>query len=283
MLLLKGGNLMKIKFSSSRFSSNLIVLFLMVSVIFILSSMFRNPAYAENQRRSYTNDARPIISSPPAHTENQKKQFTDDFRIDECTFLASGQNPYFIPLVPGAQLTLAGEEGKEAVVVVITVLEDTKNITLDSGTIIARVIEESETKDGELVEVSRNWFAICEETNSVFYFGEDVDIYEGGIIVSHDGSWEAGVDGATPGIMMPGTVLLGSRYYQEIAEGVALDRAEHIAMDVTVDSLAGTFENCLQTLETTPLEPYAKDTKIYAPGIGLVVDGSLTLVEYVEP
>lgn len=218
-----------------------------------------------------------------AWADSEKKEFTTDFRTDECTFVATGQNPYFIPLVPGAQLTLAGVEGKEEVVVIITVLEDTKNITLDSGTIVTRVVEERETKDGELAEVSRNWFAICEETNSVFYFGEWVDNYEGGVIVDHEGSWEAGVDGAMPGIMMPGTILLGSRYYQEVAEDVALDRAENLAMGLTVTTMAGTFENCLKVSETTPLEPYAKDIKVYAPGIGLIIDGTLQLVSYSFP
>ncbi len=223
------------------------------------------------------------IADDCAWADSSKKSFTSEFRIDECTFLTSGSNPYFIPLMTGAQLTLAGIEDKEEVVNVITVLADTKNINLPSGTITARVIEERESADGELVEVSRNWFAICEETNSVFYFGEWVDNYVDGTIDNHEGSWEAGVNGATPGIMMPGTFLLGSRYFQEIAEDVAMDRGENIAMGLAVMTPAGTFTDCVQVFETTPLEPYAKDFKIYAPGIGLIVDGPLRLVDYSVP
>lgn len=252
---------MKERFSMRRIHSTVIVLSLVSLVIFLVSG----------------------LSGDLARAASQKKSFTTDFRVDECTFLTTGSNPYFIPLETGAQLTLAGEEGKEEVVVVITVLEDTKEITLDSGTITTRVIEERETIDGELVEVSKNWFAICEETNSVFYFGEWVDNYEDGTIDNHEGSWEAGVDEATPGIMMPGTFLIGSRYFQEIAEDVAMDRGENLAMDLTVWTPAGTFEDCVQILETTPLEPNAKDIKIYASGVGLVVDGPIRLVDYNLP
>ena len=78
-------------------------------------------------------------------------------------------------------------------------------------------MRERETADGELVEISRNYFAICRPSNSVFYFGEDVNIYENGEVVSHEGAWLAGVNGAREGMIMPGTVLIGARYFQEIA------------------------------------------------------------------
>jgi hypothetical protein len=144
------------------------------------------------------------------------------------------------------------------------------------------VVEEREFEDGELAEVSRNFFAICEKTNDVYYFGEEVDIYEDGEIVSHDGAWLAGVDGALPGIVMPGSFLLGSRYYQEVAPGVALDRAEHTAEGLVVETGAGEFEGCVEIIETSPLEPGAESRKLYCPGVGLVADDDLVLVEIGE-
>ena len=93
----------------------------------------------------------------------------------------------------------------------------------------------------------------------------------------------SGVDGAEAGIIMPGTVLLGSRYYQEIAPDVALDRADHVAMGLTVETEAGTFEDCLEVRETTPLEPGGLSIKFYCPGIGLVIDVPTELVEYTDP
>ncbi len=134
----------------------------------------------------------------------------------------------------------------------------------------------------------------------MFYFGEEVFICDSGILgsypnyycsdpeeeVSNEGEWLAFEDAEEgggfnmPGIMMPGTVLLGSRYFQEIAPGVALDRAEHVALneEFYIDDYES--NRCLLVEETTPLEPNARDEKVYCPGIGLVKDGSLVLIHY---
>jgi len=110
-------------------------------------------------------------------------EFTTDFRLDKCRFVTWGNNPYF-KLWPGYQLVLEGfeppeEEGEEGEFVraVITVLWDTEVIDLRDegiGRVKTRVVEEREWVDGELVEVSRNFFARCKQTNDVYYFGEDV-------------------------------------------------------------------------------------------------------------
>lgn len=206
-------------------------------------------------------------------------EFTDEFFIEDCTFATTGRNPYWFPLEPGWVFHYEGEDEGEEVALRITVLDE----TFEVDGVETRVVEEYETADGELVEISRNFFAFCVETGSVFYFGEEVDIYEEGEVVSHDGAWLAGEDGAEPGIIMPGTVLLGSRYFQEVAPGIALDRAEHVAMDLIVETDAGTFGGCLRVDETTPLEPGDISVKIYAPGLGLIVDDVLEIVEVVEP
>lgn len=210
----------------------------------------------------------------------EQHAFTEDFFIERCTFANTGSNTYFV-LEPGFQLTLEGFEGKEEVVLVITVLDQLEMV----DGVMTRVVEEMETKDGELAEISRNFFAICMETGNAFYFGEEVDIYEDGVIVSHEGAWRAGEsndDGevAMPGVIMPGSPFLGARYFQEIAPDVAMDRAEVIRLDAVVETLAGVFPRSLETEETSPIEPQAKDTKMYAPDIGLVVDGPLTLTSY---
>lgn len=201
--------------------------------------------------------------------------YTDSFLLNGCTFRSTGSTPYWV-LEPGFRLVLEGDDDGEHAVVEITVLEETETI-LGRET---RVVEEREWKDGELVEVSRNFLAICEENCGVFYAGEDVDIYEDGEIVSHDGAWRGGVDGARGGLLFPGLPLLGARYYQEIAPGVALDRAEIVGVAETLDTPAGRFTRCVRTRETTPLEPGAEDFKVYAPGIGLVKDGPLLLSSY---
>jgi hypothetical protein len=203
----------------------------------------------------------------------QEPQFTADFRWELCRFSTRGHNPYFI-LEPGRKLSLRGQEDDERVRVEITVLHETEVV----AGVVTRVVEEREWVDGELVEVSRNFFARCRQTNDIFYFGEDVDNYENGRIVSHEGTWRAGERDALPGLIMPGTFLLGARYFQEIAPGVALDRAEHVAMGLKVQTPAGQFNHCVRIRETTPLEPGAVSIKIYCPDIGLVVDDVVRLI-----
>ncbi len=202
---------------------------------------------------------------------NENNSFTTEFGIDKEELSSIGRNPYFI-LEPGYQLIFEG--GNERLV--ITILKETKMI----DGIETRVLEERESKNGQLVEVSRNFFAISKRNNSVFYFGEEVEIYKNGKIVDHEGAWLSGEKGAKFGLIMPGQVLLGARHYQEIAPGAAMDRAEIVGLNETVQTPAGEFKNCLKVEETTPLEPGEKEYKYYAPGIGLIQDGSLKLVKY---
>ena len=159
---------------------------------------------------------------------------------------------------------------------IITVLDETRMV----DGVETRVVEERETKGGNLIEVSRNYFAISKRTNDVFYFGEDVDIYKDGKVVSHSGAWLSGVNGARFGLFIPGQPSVNARYYQEVAPGVAMDRVEIISLTETVKTPAGEFKNCLKIKETTPLEPGVTDYKYYTPGIGLVQDGSMKLVKF---
>ena len=212
-----------------------------------------------------------FLALPDAVSAHQPG-YTESLMLDTCGgFSSIGRNPFFI-LEPGRRLTLTGQEDGVEVRVTIRVLDRTKTV----NGVSTRVVEERETHEGELAEVSNNYFAICKRNNSVVYFGEDVDIYEDGAIVGHDGSWRAGANGAKPGIIMPGTVLLGARYHQEIAPGVAQDRAEIVSLGEVVQTPAGEFRKCLKTLETTPLEP-GQGFKWYAPGVGLIQDGVLKL------
>jgi hypothetical protein len=204
-----------------------------------------------------------------------ENEYTSTFRAEDCTFTSTGRNPFFI-LEPKYQLVLSGEEPGEAAEVAITVLNETRDV---NGT-ETRVVEERETLGGELAEISRNFFAICEETNSVFYFGEEVDDYENGILIAHEGAWLAGEGANKAGVIMPGTILLGARYYQEIAPDVALDRAEIIDMGGVIQTPSGDFTDTLITQETNPLEPDVAELKYYAAGIGLIQEEDLKLERY---
>jgi predicted lipase len=206
------------------------------------------------------------------------EEWTASFDLENCDFASTGENSYFI-LEPGYQVILEGEEDEEELQLTMTVLDETKVV----DGVETRVVEEKESEGGNLVEVSRNYFAICKPTNDAFYFGEDVDIYEDGEIVSHEGAWLAGQNGAKAGMIMPGKVEVGMKYYQEIAPGVAEDRAEIVSVNNTLDTPAGNFQNVLKTEETNPLEPNEKEYKFYAPGIGLIQEEGLKLVNYMQP
>jgi hypothetical protein len=203
-----------------------------------------------------------------------KAGWTDTFAVDKKDLLSVGSNKYF-RLEPGYTLVLA--KGKERLV--ITVLEETR---LVDG-VETRVVEERESKGGQLVEISRNFFAFGSTDHGVYYFGEEVDIYKDGKVVGHEGAWESGKNGARFGLMMPDRPEVGARFYQEVAPGVAMDRAEIVSLDASLKTPAGEFKGCLKVAETNPLEGGAKEHKLYAPGIGLIKDGSLLLVEYGLP
>jgi hypothetical protein len=194
-----------------------------------------------------------------------------EFGLGERTLVSTGKNPFFI-LEPGFQQTLEGKTAK----LLVTVLDETKEV---QG-ITTRVVEEREWKRGTLVEVSRNYFAIDPETNDVFYFGEEVDMYKNGKVDNHSGAWLAGENGAKAGLIMPGKPVMNMKYYQEIAPGVAMDRAEVISINETFETPAETFSNCLKTREGTALNPLEKEYKTYAPGIGLIQDQNLRLTGY---
>lgn len=206
---------------------------------------------------------------------SSEPNWTDTFPVEE--FSSTGANPYFI-LRPGHFLILEGTEDGKKIQLAISVLNKTE--TVDG--IETRIVEarEKNVTDDKLIEVSRNYFAVGKKTNSIYYFGEDVNMYKDGQITSHKGSWQSGIRGARFGVFMPGIALVGSRYYQEVAPGIAMDRAENVSLTERVETAAGSFTNCLLVRESTPLEPALRDSKIYADGIGLVQDNKLKLVKY---
>jgi hypothetical protein len=198
--------------------------------------------------------------------------FVENVDISICAptagpFTLDIDNPYY-PLLPGTQLVLEGGDVR----LEITVLDDSETV----AGVTTRVLEERETEDGELVEVSRNFFTQAPD-GSVCYFGEDVDIYEAGAVVSHAGAWRAGVNGALPGILMPASPAAGMAFRQEIAPGVAEDRAVIEAAGETVTVPAGTFSSTIRFLETTPLEPGSTSVKVFARDVGLIVDDAVRL------
>jgi hypothetical protein len=211
-------------------------------------------------------------------------EFTDQFPISACAFESQGNNAFF-RLIPNRQLYLSNVrcfgagECDELVELWITVLPETHDIRFSHNgkrmAVRTRVVEEYETTDGEVEEISHNYFASCKPMNDVYYFGEDVWDGDGHKLPD---AWLAGRSGARPGIIMPDRAfLLGARYYQEIAPN-AQDRGEHTSMGFDVEVPAGVFRNCVEITETSPLEPGHESLKTYCPGVGMVRDGELELI-----
>jgi hypothetical protein len=207
----------------------------------------------------------------PQDVNVSRQDWKEEFNIADRKLVDTGESKYFI-LSPGFQTILESQNAK----LIITVLDETKEI----NGVSTRVIEEREGKNGELIEISRNFFAIDQETGDVFYFGEEVDIYDKGKIVDHSGAWMAYENGNQPGLIMPGKPEVGMKYYQELAQGIAMDRAEVISISETFKTPAGEFKNSLITEESSKLKPTPREYKTYAPGIGLVQDESMKLVSY---
>lgn len=202
--------------------------------------------------------------------------FTPNLDIAVCQPAAGNlsstiTHPYF-PMTVGRQWVLEGDDQGQAVLLQVTVLPDTE---LVAG-IYTRVLEERETVGGALLEVSRNFFVQTGD-GTVCYYGEDVDIYANGVIVSHDGAWRAGVSGAMPGIFMPATPAAGQAFEQEVASGIAQDRVTIKAVGETTVVPLGTYSTTIRFKETTPLEPGASSTKVYASGVGPLVDDIVRL------
>jgi hypothetical protein len=135
----------------------------------------------------------------------------------------------------------------------------------------ARVVHDKVTaSDGALVEDTLDWYAQDAKGN-IWYLGEDTKEYENGKVTSTEGSWQAGVDGAQPGILLPATPRPGLAYRQEYYKGQAEDAAQVLSLDKRARVPFGAFSDVLVTKDFTPLQPELLEHKFYAPGVGPVM------------
>lgn len=181
--------------------------------------------------------------------------------LEAADFVDRIDNP-FLPLVPGSRWVY--ESGAERVEVVV--LEETRDILGITATIVRDTVSE----EGEVVEDTFDWFAQDRDGN-VWYLGEDSKEYEDEV-VSTAGSWEAGVDGAQPGIIMQASPRVDVGYRQEYYVGEAEDLAQVLRLDGKASVPFGSFENLLVIQEWNPLEPRVIENKYYARGVGLVLE-----------
>jgi hypothetical protein len=192
----------------------------------------------------------------------KKAEETYNPTIDPANFVAKVDNQYY-PLKPGTTFFYEGQKEGGTQTTEVYVSHRTKKIL----GVTCVEITDNVSVDGKLVEATLDWYAQDKDGN-VWYFGEDSKEYENGEVVSTAGSWEAGVDGAKPGIIMKANPQIGDSYRQEYYKGQAEDMAEVLGLNESTTVPYGSFNNCLKTKDYTALEPGVVENKYFAPGVG---------------
>jgi hypothetical protein len=209
----------------------------------------------------------------------------EQVELDPADFTSEIDNPW-MPLRVGARWVYRetdGEGGEQKVEV--TVLDEAREVM----GIEVRVVHDVVTEAGEPVEDTFDWYAQDADGN-VWYLGEETKEFENGKVATTAGSWEAGVDGAQPGILVPAEPEDGMTYRQEHYAGEAEDAAEVLSLDERVEVTFGSFDGVLMTKDFTPLEPEILEHKFYARGVGMVLALAISggsdreeLVEFTSP
>jgi hypothetical protein len=210
-------------------------------------------------------------------------QGSEPVKLDPAQFTTEIDNPYW-PMKPGSRwvFTETGGDGSEQKVVV-TVTDRTKTI---ANGVEARVVRDVVSENGEPVEITDDWYAQDADGN-IWYLGEKTAEYRNGEVTTRAGSFEAGVDGAQAGVVIPADPQPGMSYRQEYLEGEAEDQASVLSIDEQVGGPTGHYTDVLMTRDVVPLEPKVNEHKFYAPGVGPVLalsispgSGAETLVSY---
>jgi hypothetical protein len=195
-------------------------------------------------------------------------QGSEPVELDPADFTTRIDNPYW-PMVPGSRWVYRETDEKGTTYdVEVTVTDRTKTI---ANGVEARVVHDVVSQDGQPVEITDDWYA-QDEAGNVWYLGEDTAEYEKGRVTSRAGSFEAGVDGAQAGIIMPVHPSDGMAYRQEYYKGEAEDRAEVLSTQEQVEVPFGHFTGALMTKDLVPTEPKVSEYKLYAKNVGPVLD-----------
>jgi hypothetical protein len=186
--------------------------------------------------------------------------------LNPADFTTAIDNPYW-PMRPGTRWVYRETDTRgteERVVVEVT--HETKEI---ANGIDARVVRDTVSENGQPVEITDDWYA-QDSAGNIWYLGENVTNYRNGKAVNHDGSFEAGIDGAQPGIAMPANPEPGLSYRQEYYQGEAEDRGAVVTVgEEQVQVPFGHFDrDVLMTRDLVPLEPKVQELKFYAPDVG---------------
>jgi hypothetical protein len=195
-------------------------------------------------------------NSSSSSSQKEHKSYTP--HIDPAHFTTKIDNEYF-PMKPGTTFFYEGKGERDE----MSVTHQTKKVM----GVECVVVDDRAWEDGKLIEKTYDWFAQDKE-GTVWYFGEDTKEYENGKVTSTNGSWEAGVDGAKPGIIMQAHPKVGQVYHQEYYPGEAMDMARVMSLEASARVPYGSFDEVLETREWTPLQPGFSERKYYVRGVG---------------
>jgi len=194
-------------------------------------------------------------------------QGSDPVSLDPGTFSATIDNTYW-PMKPGARWTYRETgEGGNVQDVVVTVTSKTKKVR---NGVTARIVRDTVRLDGKVIEDTFDWYA-QDADGAIWYLGEDTAEFKNGRIATREGSFEAGVDGALPGVIIPADPKPGQAYRQEYLKSEAEDNGEVLSTREMADVPAGHFEDMLLTKDTNGVEPDVLEYKLYAPRVGPVL------------
>src|SRR5215218_6015976 len=220
---------------------------------------------------SATTPSTPAVQSSPAPSASTPDSTlptgAEPVNLNPADFTADITHPSW-PMKPGTQWSYR-EVDKKGDVQTVVVVATTETKKLANG-VTARVVRDTVRSDGELVEDTFDWYA-QDSAGNVWYMGEDTAEFENGKIASREGSFEAGVGGALPGILLPAEPQVGQKYRQEYVKGEAEDNGEVLGINQLVEVPAGRYSDALLTRDTTNLEPDVVEYKLYAPDIGPVL------------
>jgi hypothetical protein len=189
------------------------------------------------------------------------------FKMNPADFTTEIDHPYW-PMKPGSRCIFRETDAEGSVSrVVVTVLDETKTIM----GIEARIVHDQVSEKGEVKEDTFDWYAQDAEGN-LWYLGEDTTEYENGKPKTKEGSWEAGVDGALAGVILPAHPEVGMTYREEYYKGHAEDGASILSVDAFAKVPYGTFDHGIQTRNFSGIEPDTIEEKIYAKGVGVVLE-----------
>jgi hypothetical protein len=223
------------------------------------------PAVTTSTIAPTTSTSAPTTSESSADLAGLPRGATP-FDLDPSDFTSEIDNPFW-PMQPGTRWTYReiDSEGSELQAVIIV----TTQTKLIAG-ITARVVRDTVTRDGEIVEDTFDWYA-QDSAGNIWYLGEDTAEFEGGVVTTTAGSWQAGVNGALAGVVVAADPQPGLTYRQEYYAGEAEDNGEVLSLDEAADVPFGQFDMLMMTADTSALDPSLLEHKFYAKGVGPVL------------